>query len=263
MASSQFLRGRGTRTIPKVAFVTAPIELPEESVRGTRPFGPERARTHYRFDPALSRRDGLVRVREAIAERQRAMATRRGCSVGMRLVLELDGLREAEHALLAFKADGLEIAARASCANVMQDISLLDPASPAYREDLFKLRQRLGGIGAAELTDDRVVATACMAIRVLDDAIRRLYSSRPAPQAGGSVQGDHAAILDEQRIHALVGLLHSVGRARLVGLGRERAEAVIQTFRRVDPGAFGFDPRNQRFVRHMADLIDRVSALAS
>jgi len=250
----------------RVAFVTAPIALPEEQVRATRPFQADQPKPHYRFDPEISRRDSLARVRAAIAERQLAMREHRGPgrAVRLRLVLELDGLREAEAALVAFQSRGLEIAAKVECANVVQDISLLDPGTATYREDLFRLRQRLFGLVAGEIVDDRMVATACLAIRVLEDAIRRLASAtRPEQPLPVSVLDDHAAILDEQRIHALVGLLHSLGRACLAGIGREQAEAVLQTFRRVDPGAFGFDPRNQRFVRHMADLIDRVAALAS
>ncbi len=262
MASGQFLRNRGTQPIGRVALLTAPIAaVAEQHPRVTRPFQPEKPRPHYRFDPEISRRDALVRVREAIAERRQLMAGQRGRAVRLRLVLELDGLREAEAALLGFEAGALEIAAKVESANVLQDISLLDAASPTYREDLFRLRQRLGSIAAGDVADDRAVSTACMAIRVLEESIRRLGATHSEQAPVATVLDDHASLLDEQRMHALVGLLQSLGRARLAGMSRDRTEAVIQTFRRVDPQAFGFDPRNQRFVRHMADLIDRVTEL--
>lgn len=234
--------------------------------RGRAPAAP---RVHRRFDPVIARRDALARISASIASRQAAIRSKGGPGhkVRLRLVLELDGLREAERAIREFDGAGLAIVARVEAANLLQEISLLDPKAPTFREELFRLRQRLYGISAGCLPDDRLLGIACMAIRVLEDAARRLLSGRPAAIGHRvpceAIRDEQAEILEEQRIHAIWGMLGALGRIRLAGLEREGVEAVMKVLRRVDPLAFGFDPRNQRFVRHVGELLDKVSKFAA
>lgn len=267
--SRNFARACGTAPIGQasVRFVTAPISAGDDPwggepdvARATRAPSPEAPQVHRRFDPAIAQCDGLARIAAAISSRQQAMASQAGPgrAVRLRQVLELDALRAAEHGVRDFDGSGLPIVTKVMAANLLQDISLLDPASPTFREDLFRLRQRLYAVSAGCVPDERLLGTACMAIRVLEDAARRMLSGRPEPTPG-TILDEHAILSEEQRVHAIVGLLNALGKVKLVGLDRDGAEAVIQLLRRVDPQAFGFDPRNQRFVRHMGDLIGRVS----
>lgn len=257
--------------VANVKFVTAPLPVGDdpwqaerEVARETRPLATEAPKVYRRFDPELARRDALVRIGERVSTRRQAIGTQAGPgrTVRLRLVLELDALRAAEHAVHEFDGSRLGIVAKVEAANLLQEISLLDPASPTFREDLFRLRQRLYGISAGALPDERLLGTACMAIRVLEDAARRLLAPRPE-QGAGTVLDEHAALIEEQRVHAIVGMLGALGNVSVVGLDRDGTDAVLQLLRKVDPQAFGFDPRNQRFVRNMADLIDRVSGLAA
>jgi hypothetical protein len=272
-AQGQFLRSKGTEPIgrARVAFVTGPIasvagddpwaQMPD-ALRGTRPLDlTQKNAAHRRFDPEISRRDGLARLADVIAARQAAIAehTAPGRNVRLRAILELDALRELEADLREFDSASLGLIARVEAANLLQKLSLLDPANSGFHEERFRMRQRLAAIAAGEFLDERIVSTACMAVRALEDAVRRLMNGRTEPAI--TVLDAHAQLIEEQRVHALVSMLKALGRGRLVGLSRESAEAVLQTFRKVDPQAFGFDPRNQRFVRHMAELIDRVSSV--
>ena len=269
--SRSFARACGTAPIGAAAvkFVTAPTLEPNDPwqgvpdvARATRSLEPEAPQVHRRFDPEVARRDSLARVARDIAARQQAIGSQAGPgrAVRLRQVLELDALREAERVIQEFDGYRLPIVSKVTAANLLHVISLLDAASLTFREDLFRLRQRLSAIAAGCILDERLVGTACMAIRVLEDAVRRLLAPRPE-QNPGSALDDHAILIEEQRVHSIVGLLGALGKVNIVGLGHEAANAVIQILRRVDPQAFGFDPRNQRFVRHMADLIGRVSEL--